>query len=429
MPNSPNLRESFHKSGRNWLGGLELRSGVAAPVNTSGVNGLCRLVFGGQVMFKRALKRTWRKLCFVKKRNDLFVSKAHRANLDRVRLAVRVMVPTHLGIIFLLARLGSAWAVNRLIFVHTTLFLLEVLLWLAVSPHKSRHFSLAGTKLITCSVLLLIVCAGICVTFLEQLLVRGVMPFLITNVLLGTFFIIRPRVAIPFFTAVYLLFGLAAQFAGLSSQALTVSRLHGLFAAGMGLSLSLITWRNFYLASLQKEKIKEQKDLLEQMAYHDPLTDLPNRRFLDEIVKKDLALAKRSGHRSCLLVLDIDDFKNVNDSYGHPVGDLVLRKLAFLLKTNIRDTDTVARVGGEEFVILLANTGLKEGLQVAEELRLLIQEHIFQVEEFLVKLTVSLGVALLTPDETGLSYYEQADRALYRAKALGKNRVKIIEAS
>lgn len=379
-------------------------------------------------MFKRLLQRTWRKLCFLKGRNDLFVNQARSANLSRVRLAVRIMAPTHLGIIFLLTKMGSSLWINRLIFIHAILFLLEVLLWLAVSPHRSRKTSPALAKLITCSVLFLTVCAGILITFIEQMIVAGVVPFLIANVLIGTFFIIRPRTAIPFFAAVYFTFMFAAQFAGLSFQVLNINNLHGLFSAGMGLSLSLITWRNFYHTSSQKERIEKQQLQLEQMAYHDPLTDLPNRRFLDEIVKKDLALAKRGGYQSCLLVLDIDDFKKVNDTYGHPVGDLVLRKLAFLLKTNVRDTDTVARVGGEEFVILLAKTDLKAGLAVAEELRFLIQEHVFQIDKFGVKLTVSLGVALLTPDETALSYYEEADRALYRAKALGKNRVKITEA-
>lgn len=363
---------------------------------------------------------------FIKRRNDSLLGEARRANLERIRLALRVLAPVHLAIIYLLLKHSpeshQLWS-HGLIFIHTVLLLLKIILWVIISQWKTDKIRPLPAGVFLGCTLVIIISAGIVITLVEQVTAIGVVPFTLMNILIGTLFVIRPGEAILLFAAIYFALSFALDLAG-PSQLLLSSRLHGLISAALGLTLSLITWCSFYKSKKQEEVIKNQQFQLEQMAYHDPLTGLPNRRFLDEIVKKDLALARRGYYRSCLMVLDIDDFKEVNDSYGHPVGDRVLKQLAELLKANVRDTDTVARVGGEEFVILLANTTLNDGLAVAESLRLLIQNYTFKVGKPGVKLTVSLGVSLLKGDGE-LSYYELADKALYEAKAQGKNRVRL----
>jgi diguanylate cyclase (GGDEF)-like protein len=175
----------------------------------------------------------------------------------------------------------------------------------------------------------------------------------------------------------------------------------------------------------QKWRIENRQKQLEHMAYYDHLTNLPNRRLFYKLFKKEMVSMRRYGHETVLIILDIDDFKKVNDTHGHPVGDDVLRQLADLLSNNVRDSDIVSRFGGEEFVILMTHTSIDGGYTFAERLRTIIMEKKFTVGSVTIKLTCSLGICLLNDiDSRGLEdYYFLADRALYLAKQGGKNRV------
>jgi len=130
-------------------------------------------------------------------------------------------------------------------------------------------------------------------------------------------------------------------------------------------------------------------------------------------------------------MLDIDDFKSINDTYGHPVGDEILRQLAGLLNSNIRKSDTVSRFGGEEFIILMPKTSLEGGAVFAERLRKLIMEEKFIVGSITLQITCSFGVSLLSVNDgqDSENYYFLADKSLYMAKQSGKNRVEIAEGS
>ena len=154
---------------------------------------------------------------------------------------------------------------------------------------------------------------------------------------------------------------------------------------------SVLFLENNYTNIIQKAHETQQKQL-EQMAYYDPLTDLPNRRLLEKLIKREFSLVQRYEHETVIVILDIDDFKMINDTYGHPVGDNVLRQLADLLKNNVREADTVARFGGEEFIILMPNTSMKEGYDLAERLRKLIMEKRFTIESISLQITSSFGV-------------------------------------
>lgn len=182
-------------------------------------------------------------------------------------------------------------------------------------------------------------------------------------------------------------------------------------------------------AELQRTQaaLNQQQAALEQArreATHDPLAGLANRRALDT------ALAERilAGRPFVLLLVDIDHFKRINDTYGHPTGDHVLRELARLLARRVRDSDTVARFGGEEFAMLLPDTTLSKGERIAEKVRTAVERHALRRNtdpERTIHITASVGVAEYQPGERTSDLLDRADVALYRAKHNGRNRVEM----
>lgn len=167
-------------------------------------------------------------------------------------------------------------------------------------------------------------------------------------------------------------------------------------------------------------------DLLSAIALSDPLTELSNRRALDWELPRQIQNARNRDTPLSLLVLDIDYFKSVNDTYGHLVGDRLLQLLSARLRHNLRFQDTPFRYGGEEFVIILSNTTLEEAQRVAHRLNSLIGSQPFAIEANLVlPITASIGVASLKPtdDANGVSLINRADQNLLKAKVSGRNRV------
>lgn len=164
------------------------------------------------------------------------------------------------------------------------------------------------------------------------------------------------------------------------------------------------------------------KKRIEELSITDTLTGLYNRLKLNELFSLYLSLAKRHGTPFSVIMLDIDKFKLVNDTYGHQVGDGLLQEIAELLKDNIRLEDAVGRWGGEEFLILLPSMTLDAASALAELLRARIQDNHFSVVDVC---TVSLGVATFNIDDDQMSIVARADEALYRAKEKGRNRVEV----
>jgi len=164
---------------------------------------------------------------------------------------------------------------------------------------------------------------------------------------------------------------------------------------------------------------------LEELSTHDELTKLPNRRYLNERLARDMAEARRYGHALSLLMIDVDHFKKLNDRRGHPIGDEALREVGARIQGALREVDTVARWGGEEFVVLLSHAGEKEAAEVADKLRRAVAaiDTDWSREQPFGHLSVSIGVAELREGEDGASLIQRADRAVYVAKREGRNRV------
>ncbi len=187
--------------------------------------------------------------------------------------------------------------------------------------------------------------------------------------------------------------------------------------------------RELKIQSLIKE-LKASYEKLQELAQTDPLTRLYNRRYFSEISSNILNLAKREKKPLSVVMLDIDKFKRVNDTYGHQVGDEVIVSLANILKANKRESDIVCRYGGEEFVILLPNTPIDGAVNFANKLREKVQSYILNLDDgTILKFTISLGVSSvnLEKEATIEKALNRADEALYESKNSGRNRVSLKE--
>ncbi len=176
----------------------------------------------------------------------------------------------------------------------------------------------------------------------------------------------------------------------------------------------------FGVLLLARERLQQELDRLEVV---DPLTDVPNRRGFFNALTPWMALARRPGQPTALVVLDLDQFKRVNDSYGHPAGDVVLRHVVDLCKRQLRDSDLLGRLVGVEFAILLPRTNLDEAALVAERMRAAIEAAPVKSERAMIAMTASFGVTTIRPDDSTVTLFQRADEALQQAKAEGRNRV------
>jgi two-component system cell cycle response regulator len=164
-------------------------------------------------------------------------------------------------------------------------------------------------------------------------------------------------------------------------------------------------------------------DIIFSMTITDGLTNVANRKQLDTLLNDEIVRARRHNLSLSMLMLDIDHFKQVNDTYGHQAGDAVLRGLAALIKKRLRPTDTLGRYGGEEFCALLPETTLQGAAAIAEELRAMIASHTFVADKQEIKATLSIGAGTLHPNMQADALYKSADEKLYAAKRTGRNKV------
>lgn len=178
-----------------------------------------------------------------------------------------------------------------------------------------------------------------------------------------------------------------------------------------------------------KKEVEQATRKVVQMATRDPLTNLYNRNYLNDTLEKEVSRARRYQSELACLLLDLDYFKEVNDTFGHRFGDVVLRQFARCLADNIRDTDTAFRYGGEEFLILLPQTDTTGARRIAEKLRALVAAKRFADEQTSTPLTVSIGIASISQIPSGgtKDLLACADKALYHAKAEGRNRVNVYQ--
>lgn len=176
-------------------------------------------------------------------------------------------------------------------------------------------------------------------------------------------------------------------------------------------------------ANLEIGRLQKELDEASAMVRHDPLTGALNRKGLDETLEREIARARRRGSHLCLALLDIDNFKLLNDTHGHQTGDGALVHLARIVKESLRPQDAVGRYGGEEFLIVLPDTETEAGVETLARLQRELTRRYFLADNKKILITFSAGVAQALPEEEAATTIDRADRAMYAAKRAGKNRV------
>ena len=195
------------------------------------------------------------------------------------------------------------------------------------------------------------------------------------------------------------------------------------------ITMSAVIFIILYVGNIIVKETFEKLALLDKMANKDVLTNLYNRKKIIEILKRELTRAKRYNRPLSLLLLDIDDFKRINDTYGHNFGDEILREFARLLKMSLRKTDYAGRWGGEEFIVILPEIDKENAVKVAEKIKNLTANYFEEI--YGKKITISIGLTefkQLDKESIDLIIHEIieiADRALYKAKRDGKNQVAV----
>lgn len=180
-------------------------------------------------------------------------------------------------------------------------------------------------------------------------------------------------------------------------------------------------WRLKLRLGEKLRELRKAKDELQRLSRTDALTGLANRRPFEEMLEQCVAMAQRYGYPFAMLMLDLDHFKQVNDRFGHAEGDRVLQQCANVLRSSRRSEDLPARLGGEEFVLLLPGSDLDGARQLAEMIRLATRERVFLPDGS--EMTVSIGVVEYREGESSEDFVQRADEALYQAKRTGRDRV------
>ena len=326
----------------------------------------------------------------------------------------------------------ETWRVSILC-THCAIFILLATAFFTARYLKKKGKTGAASTALQYAVIMVVMAAGVIIVTIDQIATSNITPYILVCMIMGTVFLVDPVKSLLIFSVAYITYYFGIALTQPSLEQLLSNRVNGIASIGIGYVLSVIMWRlnvtNFKQKRhiiLQQQQLEQANRELERMAYFDAMTGLPNRRHFDEILKREVALIERKGHESCLVMLDVDDFKGINDEYGHPIGDGFLVQLGQMLSKNIRQYDTLCRLGGDEFIILLPQTTLAEATAFAESLRKRLAPCPFLIDSEPIRATASIGGARLagSRDDALIRQYADVDKALYLAKQSGRNCVR-----
>ncbi len=367
------------------------------------------------------------------------VDDATRVNLFRMRILWPVAAAFN-GLLLLgflwrmlddaLAPAAAQWNV-RLVWVHAGIVAATLAWgWVIKRAGATRHARL-DRWLATASAAFIMV-AGIALVAVDQPISSNITAYLLASLTAGSAFYLQPRVAGLLYLASYVAFFCVMGWTQANPDMLLSNRVNGFVVCVVSCLCSSFLWRQFCTITLQQRQLEKvnaelsqkQRDL-ERLTRQDGLTGLFNRNTFVELSRSELKRAQRQGSATTILLLDLDHFKRINDTWGHPAGDAVLRHVATLASGTVRSTDLVGRLGGEEFIVLLPNTSAEAGRRLAEKLRARLETSVVQWEGTRIPVTASFGLASTTPAEKRDfdHLYTEADKALYLAKQRGRNRV------
>lgn len=377
-----------------------------------------------------------------KQEYDLVQGEGTMESLRRYRWIVLFMVPLHVGLAYLLTRYTAPadhpemvpWA-STVLRAHVAACVFAAVTGL-MAHGVLRTQACASYGAIALQV---VVAAGYfyfgAVLTIADLVANagaGLSSFLMICIMFGVLGLMRPMISVPLYVGTYLAFSAMLQAAPINPLQLPSLGIIALVAPALALLASVMVWAQYAKAVVLRRQLSNsnqalvaQQRELAFLADHDTLTGLFNRREFMRLGQMELNRAVRAGiHTQCVMV-DLDYFKKINDVHGHPVGDAMLQHVAALLQRGVRTTDTVARLGGEEFIVLLPDTTREGACELAEKLRVLVVATPLVYLGVALPITASFGVSGTTRGQKAAieSIYAAADRALYVAKQLGRNQV------
>lgn len=373
---------------------------------------------------------------------DLQVQEAAcRRNLQILFVASWGVVALNLlhVLVFVLMRfddpLRSAWA-HQIAAAHGAMaVLMSATGWLCRRA-QARPSSERPMRLLPECVSLLILAWAVVLTVMDQAISTSINAFVNAAVGVSIVFLLRPRSAIVILVSGWCALAWSLGLTTDNAALLATNRMNAASASALALLVSVLLWRRYAQAELLQRALTEtnrqlelQRAELETLATRDPLTGLFNRREFVRQAQEELARAQRQGTALSLLMVDLDHFKSINDRFGHPVGDEVLRHVARLMTHAIRKTDRVARFGGEEFVLLLPDTPEADALHLANKLRQTLADT--PIVSLGIPVTASIGLACMPEStvQTLDALLQHTDRAMYQAKHQGRNQTVVADMS
>ena len=252
---------------------------------------------------------------------------------------------------------------------------------------------------------------------------RGVTPVILSLVLMFGIFGMTARQLAANMAYALLVFAAALATVAMLDEPGRSPALEAAHGAMIVLVLMGSTFIAIRLQRIRRRLMQQKHQRISHLATHDELTGLVNRRHMAELIRMELQRCERAGRPLVLAILDLDHFKSINDSEGHAAGDQVLQAFARTVQATVRNTDMLARWGGEEFVLMLYDSDAASALGLLERVRAKVQAMELPFDGRSVRVTVSMGVALSRPGEPLERLLERADVALYEAKSQGRNRV------
>ena len=382
---------------------------------------------------KEIPKKDWslttikKKIITMFRNNSSILDECTLINIKRIYYLSLIIIPSR--ILHILLFVGSsptskAWA-RGIIFSHSVLLVFWIVVLFVTYRLKDKTQTNTFIHFLQYIVVIVTMASGVVIVAIDQMITTNITPLLTVSIVIGAVFLIRPLISAIIYFSSYMAYYYLIALTITNQQVLLSNRVNGTTVVSIGFLISVMIWYYNYTNITQRKHIEMQQKQLERLAYYDPLTNLYNRHFFNKIIEKEFSYVQRYGHKSAIIILDIDDFENINDTYGHLVGDQVLKQLTKLIVGNVRESDTVSRFGGEEFIILAPKISLDGGVALAEKLRKLIAENEFVTGATTSYITASFGVSLLRATEKygPENYFSLADKALYLAKKRGKNRV------
>lgn len=376
------------------------------------------------------IRETWRRWADEDRQVQ---ASALRRNLQVLSVAAWVLVAlnaVHIAVFGLLTfdePVRDGWA-RQIAMAHGVMAVLMALTgWLSRRLHAQADVP-AGFRALPLAASAVVLAWAIVLTVMDQAVSTSINPYVNAAVGVAIVFLLPPSAAVGLMGVAWVALSWALGGTTDDAALLTTNRMNAASATALAILVSVLFWRHYARTELLQRALAEtnrqlevQRAELEALATRDPLTGLLNRREFVRQADLELARARRSGAPLSLIMLDLDHFKIINDRHGHAVGDEVLRQTARQMAGTTRQTDRVARFGGEEFVLLLPDTSAEQARHLAEKLREGLAHA--RVPALGIPVTASLGVATVSGTESVTldAMLHEADQALYEAKRRGRN--------